>query len=82
MSLTHYSELAGEKGLVLVRGDVLAPMALTRLEASTLMRLTHEFYLDPRKHAFVRAFNHKPSEFDLKRMMDSMGHDTSQLPPN
>ena len=45
------------------------------------MRLVHEFYTQPPKYdGFVRPFNHKPSDFDFKRFMDSLGHDTSRLP--
>lgn len=35
---------------------------------------------DEQKHAFVHAFNHRQADFDFKRMLDSLGHDTSQLP--
>lgn len=58
----------------------LSPPFLFRFQASTLMRLTHEYYTDPKKHQFVHSFNHSPSSFDFKRMLDSMGHDTSNLP--
>lgn len=44
------------------------------------MRMVHEFYTERAKHAFVHAFNHNPPSFDFKRMLDSMGHDTSNLP--
>lgn len=81
LTLTHYTELTKDKGIVLIRGDILNPSTVTRLEAQTLLRLSEDFYLDPRKHEFVRAFNHKPSDFDLKRMLDSLGHDTSNLSP-
>ena len=40
----------------------------------------HEFYTDDRKYSgFVSPFNHRQAEFDFKRMLDSLGHDTSQL---
>lgn len=44
------------------------------------MRMLHEFYTQPQKYSFVHAFNHNQSEFDFKRMLDSLGHDTSALP--
>eukprot|EP00887_Chlorella_sp_A99_P003330 scaffold26.g3330.t1 len=77
---THYMELMGDKGLVLVRGDVIQPGAVSRTDAEALLRLLHEFYTDDQKHGFVWKFNHMQSEFDFKRMLDSLGHDTSSLP--
>jgi ATP synthase F1 complex assembly factor 1 len=78
--LTHYPELLESKGLVLVRGDILQPNALDAVSAVSLMSNCHEFYSDRgQKGAFVHAFNHRQAEFDLKRMLDSMGHDTSTL---
>jgi hypothetical protein len=44
------------------------------------MRLFYDFYTQPQKRHFLHAFNHRQSEFDLKRMLDSLMHDTSQLP--
>lgn len=78
--LTHYSELLDSKGIVLVRGDILQPHALDIISAVSLMSNCHEFYTNrDQKGAFVHAFNHRQAEFDYKRMLDSMGHDTSQL---
>lgn len=56
---------------------LVTPIAV---QATSVLRLLHEFYTDARKHAFVHAFNHNQSEFDFKRMLDSMGHDTSEIP--
>lgn len=50
------------------------------LQAEQLTRLLHDFYTADQKYSFVHAFNHRQSEFDFKRMLDSLGHDTSQLP--
>lgn len=50
------------------------------VQAQTLMRLVHEFYIERKKYDFVYAFNHAPSTFDFKRLLDSMGHDSSELP--
>lgn len=49
-------------------------------QAEQLTRLLHDFYTVDQKYSFVHAFNHRQSEFDLKRMLDSLGHDTAQLP--
>lgn len=78
--LTHYTEMVADKHIVLVRGDIISPSACSRGEAEQLTRLLHDFYTVDQKYSFVHAFNHRQSEFDLKRMLDSLGHDTSQLP--
>lgn len=80
--LTHYTELINDKGIVLVRGDVLQPGSLDALQATSLLSHCHQFYTDLNgaKAGFVRAFNHRQNEFDFKRMLDSLGHDTSKLP--
>ena len=51
-----------------------------RLQAQSLLKNLHDFYTDGQKYGFVHSFNHAQSEFDFKRMLDSMGHDTSALP--
>lgn len=69
---------------VLRAGDSSAgssdPHARMPVQAQTLMRLVHEFYIERKKYDFVYAFNHAPSTFDFKRLLDSMGHDSSELP--
>lgn len=76
---THYSELAGDKGLVLIRGDITNPNGISAFEAGTLLRLAAEFYTEPAKHIFVHRFNHAQNEFSFKNMLDSMAHDTSRI---
>jgi hypothetical protein len=44
------------------------------------MKLLYDFYAQPLKYGFVHAFNHQQSEFDFKKMLDSLGHDTSTVP--
>ncbi|PRW45501.1 assembly factor 1 for F1 component of mitochondrial ATP synthase [Chlorella sorokiniana] len=79
--LTHYTELSSAKDVVLVRGDIVSPNAVSRLEAETLTRLLHDFYtIDQKYYGFVHPFNHRQADFDLKKMLDSLGHDTTQLP--
>ena len=80
MIVTHYTELLDSKGIVLVRGDILQPHALDAISAISLMSNCHEFYSNSgQKGNFVHQFNHRQQEFDFKKMLDSMGHDTSQL---
>lgn len=59
--LSFYDELAAEKGLVLVRGDV-TPAALTHEEGAKLLELVREFYLE--KADEVAAFNRGSFDFE------------------
>jgi len=75
--VTHYPELLASKGIVLARGDIVQPHSLDALAATSLMANCHEFYVDRgAKSAFVNAFNHRQTDFDFKKMLDSMGHAT------
>ena len=56
------------------------PPCPAALQAEQLTRLVGEFYTQEQKYSFVHAFNHRQSEFDFKRMLDSMGHATAELP--
>lgn len=77
--LTHYTELMSDKHIVLVRGDIVDPTACSRGEAEQLTRQLHEFYTQGKKYRFVHSFNHRQADFDMKKMLDSLQHDTSQL---
>lgn len=59
--LSFYVELAAEKDVVLVRGDV-TPAALTHMEGVKLLALVREFYLD--KVDEVAAFNRGSFDFE------------------
>eukprot|EP00963_Diacronema_lutheri_P007009 scaffold625_cov324-Pavlova_lutheri.AAC.43 len=50
LAITHYTELAADKGIVLVRGDVLQKSDVNIFEAKALLKHTYDFYLDPRKY--------------------------------
>jgi hypothetical protein len=69
---TYYRELMESKGLVLVRGDITQPDALTVQQALDLMRHAHEFYGDAERHELVHAFNHRPAEFDFARVLEEL----------
>lgn len=76
--LTHYTELLHNKGIALVRGDIVKPGALDIIQAMSLLSNCHEYYADRggAKAGFLHCFNHRQSEFDFKKMLDSMGHTT------
>jgi len=73
LAVTHYSELAETKKLVLVRGDVVLPGKLSDEEAQALLQETHAFYLQERRFALVRAFNKDPSSFEFRSVLQEMG---------
>lgn len=79
--MTHYTELVQSHKIVLVRGDIIQPHALDMIQAMSLMLNAHEYFTDfGAKREFVHIFNNRPNEFDFKKLLDSMGHDSSRLP--
>lgn len=79
--MTHYTELVQSHKIVLVRGDIIQPHALDIIQAMSLMHNAHEYFTDfGAKREFVHTFNNRPNEFDFKKLLDSMGHDSSRLP--
>lgn len=80
MVMSHYTELVESHKIVLVRGDIIQPHALDAIQASSLMHNAHDFFTDfGGKRELVHTFNRKPEVFDFKKLLDSMGHDTSRL---
>lgn len=71
--ITHYDELAADKGVVLVRTDLVSPHVLTPSEARALVSTLHSLYLNDAGHALVRAFNHDPSAFDWGELCRHLG---------
>ncbi|GJP38427.1 hypothetical protein CLOM_g22866 [Closterium sp. NIES-68] len=72
-TVTHYTDLAAEKGLVLVRGDVVLPNKLSDDEARTLLKDLHSFYTDDSRYRHVEAFNKHPTEFDYRAVVRALG---------
>lgn len=74
LSVTHYTELAHSKGLVLVRGDVLRNSDINVFEGKALLQQMYDFYLTPRKyHTFVKKFNQQPNSFQFKDLLVELG---------
>lgn len=74
LAVTHYTELAADKGIVLVRGDVLQKADVNIFEAKALLQHMYEFYLNPRKYElFVRKFNQNPTSFQFKDLLVELG---------
>lgn len=72
-AVTHYTELAKSKGLVLVRGDVVLPSQLSDSEAQGLLKDVHAFYLQENKFRLVQAFNKDPRSFDFQAVLRESG---------
>lgn len=68
LSVTFYDDLAEDKGIVLVRGDVSVPK-LTRPEGLHLIKLIKKYYLE--NPEMVDCFNNRPSEFDVMAHLSS-----------
>ena len=71
--VTHYDDLADEKGVVLVRTDLVSPHVLSPAEARQAVATLHALYLDEAGHAFIRAFNHAPAGFDWEALCKHLG---------
>ena len=71
--VTHYDELAEDKGVVLVRTDLVSPHVLTPAEAAAVVATIHRLYCEEAGHALVRAFNHAPATFDWDALCKHVG---------
>ena len=76
-TLTHYAELAEEKGVVVARLDVVRDKALPPQRARELLEAAHRLYVDDEWHELVHDFNHKPQTFDFERVLKTLGHQES-----
>ncbi|CAI7780686.1 unnamed protein product [Closterium sp. NIES-53] len=72
-TVTHYPDLAAEKGVVLVRGDVVLPNKMNDDEARALLRDLHSFYTEDSRYRHVEAFNKRPDEFDYRAVVRALG---------
>ena len=74
LTLTHYTELAAKKGLVLVRGDTSTPKLINAFEARMLVKRLYDYYLDPQKYSrWVKTFNHASKQFDYNSYIKGLG---------
>ncbi|KIZ05677.1 ATP synthase F1 complex assembly factor 1 [Monoraphidium neglectum] len=74
MTITHYTELAESKGLVLTRGDIINDAVVSLSEARTLLQLARAFYTEPEAHRLVYQFNHQPDKFSFDALLAELGH--------
>ncbi|KAJ3303083.1 ATP synthase mitochondrial F1 complex assembly factor 1 [Blyttiomyces sp. JEL0837] len=71
--LTHYDDLAEEKGIVLMNGDICLG-TLTSEEARLLVYQMQLFYVtgSERKKALLETFHGNPNGFDFQQLIDEM----------
>ncbi|XP_021766025.1 uncharacterized protein LOC110730532 isoform X1 [Chenopodium quinoa] len=71
-TVTHYSEFADTKDLVLVRGDVVFTSKLTDEEAKVLLETTQSFYLNDVRYKLVERFNKQTQDFEFKDVLQAL----------
>ncbi|BGP17005.1 hypothetical protein JCM10213_000360 [Rhodosporidiobolus nylandii] len=84
--LTHYTDLASSHGVVLMRGEISANVALYATDAQVLAVRMQLFYNDQNKggeieqarRELLRAFHEKPEEFDVEALIKLGGQDELQ----
>ncbi|XP_020089100.1 ATP synthase mitochondrial F1 complex assembly factor 1 [Ananas comosus] len=71
-TVTHYTEFAESKGVVLIRGDVVFTSKLNDSEAKWLQETTHSFYLNDVRYKLVEQFNKETHEFEFKNVLRAL----------
>lgn len=68
--LTFFEELKQQKGLVLLRGDII-DTKITREEGKRLLKELLKFYLTEELYfEYVYKFNHSSDQFDFKKFSE------------
>ncbi|KAJ3022939.1 ATP synthase mitochondrial F1 complex assembly factor 1 [Thoreauomyces humboldtii] len=72
--ITHHTDLAADKGIVLMRGDPADPKQLTLPQAQNLVYQMQMFYVagPPEKLNLVDKFHKDPGAFDYKELIDAV----------
>ncbi|XP_020571001.1 ATP synthase mitochondrial F1 complex assembly factor 1 [Phalaenopsis equestris] len=71
-TITHYTEFAESKGIVLVRGEVVLPSKLDDSEARRLLETAQSFYLNDAKYKLVERFNKEAHEFEFNDVLRAL----------
>lgn len=72
MSLSHYTEFAQNKGIVLMRGET-NDTHINKAEGRDLARFMYKFYLDDNLyHTFVEVFNKEPHRFNFEELINAV----------
>eukprot|EP01068_Selenidium_serpulae_P004578 Selendium_serpulae@DN3645_c0_g1_i1.p2 len=75
--LTFFEELSEEKGLVLVRGDIISN-ELKKNDAKRLYHNIKAFYSDAGMYRWVEQFNHRSRSFDFETFRNKFQFDFSK----
>ncbi|CAO2835387.1 unnamed protein product [Amaranthus hypochondriacus] len=71
-TVTHYTEFADSKDLVLVRGDIVFSSKLTDEEAKWLIETTQSFYVNDTRYKLVERFNKQTRDFEFKDVLQAL----------
>lgn len=72
LTVTHYTEFADSKDIVLIRGDVVFTSKLSDSEAKWLMETAQSFYLNDTRFKLVERFNKETHEFEFKDVLQAL----------
>ncbi|WOL06977.1 hypothetical protein Cni_G15712 [Canna indica] len=68
-TVTHYTEFAETKDIVLIRGDIVFTSKLTDSEAQWLLETAQSFYLNDVRYKLVERFNKETHDFEFKDVL-------------
>ncbi|PKA46327.1 hypothetical protein AXF42_Ash020851 [Apostasia shenzhenica] len=71
-TVTHYTEFAESKGVVLVHGDIVFASKLSDSEASWLLETAQTFYLNDVRYKLVERFNKETREFEFNDVLRAL----------
>ncbi|XP_008784439.2 uncharacterized protein LOC103703378 [Phoenix dactylifera] len=71
-TVTHYTEFAESKDVVLIRGDVVFTSKLSDSEARWLLETAQSFYLNDVRYKLVERFNKETHEFEFKDVLQTL----------
>ncbi|KAK4537316.1 hypothetical protein CDCA_CDCA12G3341 [Cyanidium caldarium] len=78
---TVYDELVADKGLALVRAEVVHHPQIRREDAWRLLHLWQQVYADEDDAQLLRQFYERPREFDYERVVAAAAGVASTCPP-
>lgn len=71
-TITHYTEFAESKDVVLLRGDVVFTSKLSDSEGRWLLETVQSFYLNDVRYKLVERFNKETHEFEFKDVLQAL----------
>ncbi|KAJ6793492.1 Uncharacterized protein M6B38_236405 [Iris pallida] len=71
-TVSHYTEFADTKDLVLIRGDVVFASKLSDSEARWLLETAQSFYLNDVRYKLVERFNKETHDFEFKDVLQAL----------